>query len=103
MEIAIVGVAAGESGEDGVCRDAKIAMGAGPDPLRARQAEEVLRGHVIDETLARQAGEVAGGEAEADHGYAASAWYRRDMAMCWCARIVERRHRGRRTDEEGAN
>ena len=48
---------------DGVCTDIKIALGSvAPTPMRARQAEEVLRGKRIDDRLIKQAAQVAAGE-----------------------------------------
>jgi len=48
---------------DGVCTDIKIALGSvAPTPMRARQAEEVLRGKRIDDRLIKQAARVAAGE-----------------------------------------
>ena len=48
---------------DGVCTDIKIALGSvAPTPMRARKAEEVLRGKRIDDRLIKQAAQVAAGE-----------------------------------------
>lgn len=48
---------------DGVCTDIRIALGSvAPTPMRARQAEEILRGKRIDDELIKQAAQVAAGE-----------------------------------------
>jgi xanthine dehydrogenase YagS FAD-binding subunit len=49
-----------ERDADGSCRRASVVLGAAaPVPRRARAAEEVLAGQVIDEALAREAGQAA--------------------------------------------
>jgi xanthine dehydrogenase YagS FAD-binding subunit len=46
--------------EDGTCRVARVVLGsAAPVPRRARATEDMLEGQVIDEDLARDAGEAA--------------------------------------------
>lgn len=48
---------------DGVCADLKIALGSvAPTPMRARRAEEVLRGKRIDDRLIQQTARVAADE-----------------------------------------
>lgn len=48
---------------DGVCTDIRIALGSvAPTPMRAKQAEAVLRGKRIDDRLIEQAAQVAAGE-----------------------------------------
>jgi xanthine dehydrogenase YagS FAD-binding subunit len=57
---------------DGSCRRASVVLGAAaPVPRRARSAEEVLAGQVIDEALAREAGQAAleGSTPLAKNGY----------------------------------
>jgi CO/xanthine dehydrogenase FAD-binding subunit len=50
---------------DGVCADLKIALGSvAPTPMRARRAEEVLRGKRIDDRLIEQTAQVAAEETE---------------------------------------
>jgi NADPH-dependent glutamate synthase beta subunit-like oxidoreductase/CO/xanthine dehydrogenase FAD-binding subunit len=72
LDFAIVSVASVITLEDGVCRDAKIALGAvAPTPLRATAAEEVLRGKIIDSAGAKAAAKAAVAEAAplAGNGY----------------------------------
>ena len=50
---------------DGVCAELKIALGSvAPTPMRARRAEEVLRGKRIDDKLIEQTAQVAAEETE---------------------------------------
>lgn len=65
IDFAIVSVASVIAAEDGVCRDARIALGAvAPAPLRARAAENSLLGRVIDEHAAADAAALAVAEAK---------------------------------------
>ena len=60
IDFAIVSVASMVTVEDGVCKDARIVLGAvAPKPLRVYQAEEALKGRAIDEKVARDAAEAA--------------------------------------------
>jgi NADPH-dependent glutamate synthase beta subunit-like oxidoreductase len=60
VDFAIVNVASLINIQDGVCTDARIAIGAvGPEPVRARAAEEMLIGQPIDEAIALRAAEKA--------------------------------------------
>lgn len=60
IDFAIVSVATAVTVSDGVCSDARIAVGAvAPGVHRATAAEEFLRGRPLDEESAAQAGELA--------------------------------------------
>lgn len=60
IDFAIVSVASVITREEGVCTDARIALGAvAPGPVRAGKAEEMLKGNRIDEEIAAQAAEQA--------------------------------------------
>jgi xanthine dehydrogenase YagS FAD-binding subunit len=60
VDFAIVSVASVISLENGICRDASIALGAvAPVPLRALKAEEVIRGKPLDARTAEVAAEAA--------------------------------------------
>jgi len=86
MDIARVGAAVvlqvANPGSPGakVCADVRVVLGAvAPTPLRARQAEAVLRGQELTEALLAKMGEAAAGEAQPIDDVRASAWYRREM------------------------
>jgi carbon-monoxide dehydrogenase medium subunit len=89
-DLATVGVAVSitlASG-DGICQDIRIALGASaPIPMRAKQAEEVLRGKKITDNLLKEAGEVASTEAQPISDIAASEEYRRELVRVLVARI----------------
>lgn len=60
IDFAIVSVATILTMDNGVCRDARIVLGAvAPEPLRARDAGETLKGQSIDEEVAARAAEQA--------------------------------------------
>ena len=60
IDFAIVSVASLIAMEKGLCRDAKIVLGAvAPTPLRAEGAEQAVKGKVIDETTAEDAARAA--------------------------------------------
>jgi NADPH-dependent glutamate synthase beta subunit-like oxidoreductase len=60
VDFAIVSVASVVTVDRGVCKDARIVLGAvAPKPLRARAAEEFLKGRVVDEKAAADAGKLA--------------------------------------------
>lgn len=89
IDLAIVGVAAVVTMENDVCRDVKIVLGAvAPTPLRARAAEEVLRGKRIDSALIDKASAVASGEALPISDVRGSAEYRREMVKVFTRRAV---------------
>jgi len=60
IDFAIVSVATLLTLKKGVCVDARIALGAvAPAPVRARKAEELIKGRTIDENVAEKAAEQA--------------------------------------------
>jgi carbon-monoxide dehydrogenase medium subunit len=83
MDIAVVGVAVAitrSPGSDLHCEDARIVLGAvAPTPLRARQAEALLRGREITEENIAQVAHTAAQEARPIDDVRGSAWYRRRM------------------------
>jgi NADPH-dependent glutamate synthase beta subunit-like oxidoreductase len=65
VDFAIVSVASVITMKNGLCEEARIALGAvAPVPLRAFAAEEVLKGRAINESLAAEAAEAALADAE---------------------------------------
>jgi len=92
MDIAIVGVAVSVKIRNSQlairnsqfairhCEDVRIVLGAvAPTPMRAKKAEEVLRGHELTEERIREAARVAAQEAKPIDDVRGSAWYRREM------------------------
>jgi len=89
-DLATVGVAVSITlgSGDGICQDVRIALGASaPIPMRAKQAEEVLRGKKITDNLLKEAGEVASTEAQPISDIAASEEYRRELVRVLVARV----------------
>ena len=73
---------------DGVCKDIRIALGAAaPIPMRAKKAEDVLRGKKITESLLQKAGETAATEADPISDIHASAEYRRELVKVLVKRM----------------
>ena len=60
VDFAIVSVASIISMDDGICKDAKIVLGAvAPTPYRATAAEDTIRGKPLDAATAKEAAEAA--------------------------------------------
>jgi xanthine dehydrogenase YagS FAD-binding subunit len=56
VDFAVVSVASVLTLDNGVCKDARIVLGAvAPEPLRARNAEEAITGRILDESIAEEA------------------------------------------------
>jgi len=82
IDLAIVGVAViGDFEPKGnTCQDVKIVLGAvAPTPMRARGAEELLRGKKIKNGLIEESAEKASAESRPISDVRASEWYRREM------------------------
>jgi len=89
-DLATVGVAVSItlSSGDGICDDVRIALGASaPTPMRAKQAEEVLRGKKITNNLLKEAGQIASTEAEPISDIYASEEYRRELVKVLVKRV----------------
>ena len=92
MDLAVVGVASvlttDKTGSK--CEEIRIVLGAvAPVPMRAKKAEEVLRGKKLNETLIREAGKVASQEAKPITDIRASEWYRRQIVEELTVRTVQ--------------
>jgi carbon-monoxide dehydrogenase medium subunit len=89
-DMATVGVAVSvtlDSGDD-VCKDVRIALGAcAPIPMRAKQAEEVLRGQHMTDDLLKEAGQIASQEADPISDIVASEEYRRELVKVLVKRV----------------
>jgi carbon-monoxide dehydrogenase medium subunit len=89
-DLATVGVAVSITlgASDGLCQDIRIALGAvALTPMRAKQAEEVLRGKRITDNLLKEAGEIASTEVEPISDILASEEYRRELVRVLVARV----------------
>lgn len=89
-DLATVGVAVSVSlrPNEGICDNVRIALGASaPTPVRVRQAEEVLKGKKITESLLREAGQVAATETNPISDIYASEEYRRELISVLVARV----------------
>jgi CO/xanthine dehydrogenase FAD-binding subunit len=90
MDLAIVGVAAVVTAQDGVCKDIRIALGAvAPTPVRAKKAEAILNRQKFDDNLIEKAARTAAGEARPIDDHRASAEYRRDMVEVLVKRAIK--------------
>lgn len=89
MDLAVVGVAAVGTMEDGICKDVKIALGAvAPTPVRAPVAEEMLRGKKITAELIEEASRNAITECSPIDDHRASQEYRCDMVYVMARRAL---------------
>ena len=80
MDLAVVGVAAVVVAEDGICNDIRIALGAvAPTPIRARQAEDILRGQRLSDEVIERAARTAATECRPISDHRALAEYRCNM------------------------
>lgn len=92
MDIAFVGVAAVVElePEDGVIREARIALGAvAPTPIRVPRAEASLRGQRLTDAVLEEAGREAAATARPIMDVRASAEYRREMVDILTRRTVQ--------------
>jgi carbon-monoxide dehydrogenase medium subunit len=79
-----------ESGKD-ICKDVRVVLGAcASRQMRAKQAEEVLRGEKITDALFKEAGRVASQEADPISDISASEEYRRELVKVLVARVGQK-------------
>jgi carbon-monoxide dehydrogenase medium subunit len=95
MDVAVVGVAtlvvpdSGAGGGVGRFGDIKIALSAvAPTPIRARKAEDILRGQAPTEDLIAAAARAAAGESRPITDIRASADSRKDMVEVLTAQVI---------------
>jgi CO/xanthine dehydrogenase FAD-binding subunit len=90
MDLAVVGVAAVVVAEDGVCSDILIALGAvAPTPMRARRAEDIVRGQKLTEEVTNRAAQIASEQCRPIDDHRASAQYRCDMVEVLTKRAIQ--------------
>ena len=89
MDLATVGVAAVVIAEDGLCRDIRIALGAvAPTPIRAKRAEDILRGERFSDELIERTAQTAAEQSRPIDDHRASAEYRREMVQALVSRAI---------------
>jgi aerobic carbon-monoxide dehydrogenase medium subunit len=90
MELATVGVAVSLTLERNTCRDIFIGLGAvAPTPIRARRAEDLLRGKMLNQHTIEDAAEEAARESRPISNVRGSADYRREMVRVLTRRAIE--------------
>lgn len=92
MEIALVSAAAQITldGRKETCEEACLALGtAGPTPLRAKEAEGVLKGKKLDQKVIDLAAETASREASPRTSWRSTEEYRRDMIRVLIRRTIQ--------------
>lgn len=89
MDLAVVGVGAVVASRDGVFQDIRIGLGAvAPKPMRARQAEEKIRGEKVGEAAIAEAGRQAAEASSPIDDHRGSAEYRRLMVDVLVKRAI---------------
>lgn len=89
--LAVVGVAASVQMEGDVIKDARIVLGAvSPVPVRAKKAEDFLKGKQASEELFAEAGIIASEECRPITDIRASAEYRKDMVRVFTERALRK-------------
>jgi carbon-monoxide dehydrogenase medium subunit len=91
MDLAIVGIAVYlvPDSKKGICKDIKIAMGAvAPVPMRAKKAEEILRGKQLNDDLIENAAQIASEESKPIDDIRGSAEYRREIVRALTKRAI---------------
>jgi CO/xanthine dehydrogenase FAD-binding subunit len=89
MDLAVVGVGAMVVQDKGLIQDVRIALGAvAPTPMRAKRAEDVLKGEKVHAETVLKAAETASAEAKPIDDHRASAEYRRMMVEALVKRAL---------------
>jgi aerobic carbon-monoxide dehydrogenase medium subunit len=88
-DLAVVGVAVLVVMGGKVLKEVRIALGAvAPTPIRAKKAEEILRGRKLDQELLEKSGQTAAGEASPIDDIRGSANYRRELLAVVTKRAI---------------
>jgi carbon-monoxide dehydrogenase medium subunit len=89
-DFATVGVAMTLRAKAGSCEDVRLALNSVASTIvRAKRAEDVLRGHRLTEEVFREAGEVAASEVDPMDDNRGSADYKRDLVKVLVRRAAE--------------
>lgn len=90
-DIAKVSVAVAMIVQDGICREARIAIGAvAPTVFRAAEAEALLKGQKMSHPVISKAAETAAAETQPITDLRSTAKYRKDMAKVLVRRALEK-------------
>ncbi len=90
MDLAIIGVAVKIKAENGICTDAKIALGAvAATPIRAPKAEEAMTGKELTDEVIVKASEEAMNSCNPISDIRASKEYRKDMVRVFTKRAIK--------------
>ncbi len=74
-----------------VCGDARLAMSVvAPRPVRAKKAENALKGKIISDEFLDEIGEIAASESQPRDSIRGEAWYRREMVRVLTKRAILR-------------
>jgi carbon-monoxide dehydrogenase medium subunit len=94
-DLAVVGVAVAACFSGGVVKDLKIALGAvAPTPIRATQAEGIIRGRTLTKDLISECASTAAAETCCISDVRASAEYRKEMVKVFTRRALEALYQG---------
>ena len=93
MDLAIVGVACVLTTDLGSfkCLDVRIVLGAvAPTPIRAKKAEEMIRGESLSSSVIKEATKMAREEAQPITDIRASEWYRGEIVEVLVSRAISK-------------
>lgn len=94
MELATVGVAVCLTLDKDACKDIRICLGAvAPTPIRASQAEGILKNQKLSSSLLEKAAQAAMAESRPISNVRGSAGYRKDMVRVLTRRALEEAQR----------
>ena len=91
MELPLLGVAVLLSFAEDMttCTEARIGLGVlAPTPMRAKNAESLLKGRKMTEDVLKEAGKAAAEECKARDSIRGEAWYRREMVEVLVPRMA---------------
>lgn len=89
MDLAVISAGVVVIPEDGICKDIRIALGvAAPTPMRAKRAEEFIKGQKLNNEVIEKAARIASEESRPRDSMRASAEYRREMIRVLVRRAI---------------
>ncbi len=87
-DMATVSAAVSVTLSGGTCQDVRVVLGAAaPTPMRAKKAEDFLRGKKLTEALFKEAGDIASGESSPVTDINATAEFRRELVKAMVKRV----------------